>query len=367
MRRSSTAITLVLLVLSIAVAADQKTDFQQAYQSYKQYMDVNDRQLALGAAADAYKLGSRVYEKNNVNTAKLAINYATLLNDARQYKKAKKVLNGKLEIMEEAYGNDGGDLVSLLIELGRAHLDLSDPATGIGYFERASLILDNNENVLIKGLRNFDIVSILLKRRANVHARPFVQVSHAAYKQVLQSNDIRLGLAAYHMAMFAIRDSHHEDAVDYLNESLNAFESDDGKVGDLERTVRTLLVDILERSDKSEDATEHCLALGEKQEWRSLPKLLYMVPPTLDKSLAKEAPTGRVILNFTVNEQGFVRSPRVSSSTAPGLNDAALAVIGQFRYAPRFEGGVAVATSNVNFIINYDFAEQALPGRNAKF
>jgi len=57
MTTSSTAITLVLLGLSFTVAADQKTDFQQAYQSYKQYMDVNDRQLALGAAADAYKLG----------------------------------------------------------------------------------------------------------------------------------------------------------------------------------------------------------------------------------------------------------------------------------------------------------------------
>ena len=367
MTTSSTAVTLILLALSLTVAADQKTDFQQAYRSYKQYMDVNDKQLALGAAADAYKLGSRIYGKSNTNTAKLAINYATLLNDTRQYKKAKKVLKGKLKIMEEAYGSDGGDLVSLLIELGRAHLDLRNPATGIGYFERASSILDDNENVLIKGLRNFDIVSILLKRRANTHTRPFVQTSYASYKEALQSNDVRLGLAAYHMAMFAINDDNHDDAVEYLNESLNAFESDEGEVGDVERTVRTLLVDILERSNKSEDATEQCLAIGERQEWRTPPKPLYMVPPALDKSLAKEPPTGRIVLSFTVDEQGFVRSPRVSSSTAPGLNEAALAAVGQFRYAPRFEDGVPVATSKVNFTVNYDFGETPSAGGKNKF
>lgn len=74
-----------------------------------------------------------------------------------------------------------------------------------------------------------------------------------------------------------------------------------------------------------------------------------------------------MILNFTVDEQGFVRSPKVSSSTAPGLKEAVLAVVGQFRYAPRFEEGMPVATSNVNFIVNYDFADKPSPGGKNKF
>lgn len=241
------------------------------------------------------------------------------------------------------------------------------PTTGIEYFERASMIVEKNESVLFRGTKNFDLVSILLKRRANMHTLPFVQAAYSSYKQVLQSNDIRLGFAAYHMAVLALTDGHHEGAIEYLNESLVAFASDEEKVGDLERTVRTLLVDSLERSGNSEDATEHCLAIGKRQEWRTPPRPLYMVPPTLDKSLAEETPSGRVILNFTVDEQGFVRSPRVSSSTAPGLNEAVLAVVGQFRYAPRFEEGTPVATSNVNFIVNYDFVDKPSPGEKNKF
>jgi hypothetical protein len=50
---SLTLKTLVLLSISITSYADRKTDFHKAYQSYKQYMEINDRQLALGAAADA--------------------------------------------------------------------------------------------------------------------------------------------------------------------------------------------------------------------------------------------------------------------------------------------------------------------------
>lgn len=269
--------------------------------------------------------------------------------------------------MEAAYGDEGGDLVSLLIELGRAHLDPTKPAVAIGHFERASSIVDKDQNVVLKGKKNFDIVSILLTRRASLHARPFIEASHAAYKQVLQANDIRLGLAAYHMAIFALNDKRREDAINYFNESLNAFEFNDGNLGDLERTVRTMLVDSLERIGKSEDATEHCLAIGERQEWRTPPRPLYMAPPVLDKSMAVEAPTGRVVMSFTVDEQGFVRNSRVASSGAPGLNAAALAAMGQFRYAPRFENGAAVATSNVNFIINYDFAGQPAPGRKSNF
>ena len=88
MKTSSTAIALILLSLPVTTLADRKADFQKAYQSYNQYIEANDKPLAKGAAADAYKLGSKVYGKNHVNTAKLAINYATLLNDSRDYKEA---------------------------------------------------------------------------------------------------------------------------------------------------------------------------------------------------------------------------------------------------------------------------------------
>ena len=58
-----------------------------------------------------------------------------------------------------------------------------------------------------------------------------MQAAYSSYKQVLQSNDIRLGFAAYHMAVLALTDGRHEGAIEYLNESLVAFASDEEKVG----------------------------------------------------------------------------------------------------------------------------------------
>ncbi len=72
-----------------------------------------------------------------------------------------------------------------------------------------------------------------------------------------------------------------------------------------------------------------------------------------------ELARGSVItVDFTVDAQGFVIDPRIMSSTAAALNEAALAAISQFRYAPRFVDGGPVATTNVSYTFDFDMARQ---------
>ena len=349
---------LLVLLFHASAFADLKSDFRQAYKSYNQYLEVDDFSLALGSAADAYKLGSKLYGKKHITTAKLAINYASLLNDMGEYKKAAKTLKGKLKVMEKAYGDDAHDLVSLLVEVGRANFDPNKPEKALEHFQRASEILANHQNPIVTGARNFDIVGILLKRRANLHTRPFVEAAYKAYRGTLVDNDVRLGLVNYHMALFAANDGRLIDSIEHLDYALTAFKSDGPQMGSLERTARLMLVDVLERVGNSEQATKHCLAIGQRQEWRQPASPLYLKVPGFKLENAGEAKEGRVTVSFTVDERGFVRNPRVASSTAPGLNEAALAVITDFRYAPRFVDGDPVATAGVDFTMNYDFTAE---------
>lgn len=346
----------IIVLQSASALADLQSEFRQAYSSYNQYLEVDDVPLALGAAADAHKLGSRLYGRNHINTAKLAINYASLLNDTEDYKKAAKTLKGKLEIMEKSYGEDANELVSPLTELGRAHLGDRNPEKAIGYFQRASDILENHENRILSGARNFDIVAILLKRRANQYTRPFVEASYSSYDGLLEENDIRWGLTNYHMAMWSLQDERLADAIDHLNMSLMAFKTSDDQITNMEKNLRLMLIDTLQRAGKSAVATEHCLAIGERENWVANP--LYIKPPNLDLAKAKKPASIEIKLIFTVDEQGFVRKPRIKSSTEPDLNDEALAAVTEFRYAPKFINGSAVSTDDVSFTIAYEAPPQ---------
>jgi len=345
-----------MLFIAPTIIADEKQDFQSAYKAYQQYMKENDTLKATKAAEQAYQLGEKVYGKRSMNVANLAINYAMLLNDARKSKEAKKVLKGKLRSLEKEHGRSSSKLVPLLFELGRTDFDLKGPRDGLRYFNRSAALLEQHEDALYRGKINFDIVSFLLKRRANTHTRKFVEAAHAAYTDALTPEDIRLGLASYHMALWSIADQRYADAGDYLNTSLNAFDAGDDSMGSLERTVRVMLVNVLESLGDSDLATPHLLALGKSQNWVTPVRPLYIQDPNLENS---DELFGDVRLAFAVDLEGFVRHASVESSSEDRLNQTALGIISKARFAPQFVDGEPVSTDDVSYTLYFGSEEVA--------
>ncbi len=357
-------ITLILIVFFLApvVAADKGKDFQLAYRSYQQHIEANNLEQALPAAEDAYNLGSRLYGRKSLNAAKLAINYATLLNDTGEFKRARRVLKGKLKTMEEAYDTDADELVAILMELGRAEFDTRRPEDGLAYFERISAMLDKHENKLYRGMKNWEIVKILLRRQGNAFTRKYVEATHESYTNQLTPSDIRLGLASYHMALWKLADSQFEEAVSYLDASLIAFKTDESQMHELEKTVRMMLVNTLENAEESELATTHCLALGRDQTWKVPAQPLYISMPDFPPELTNTALVAEFTLEFTIDEDGFVRDPGVTSSTHADMDEVVLEAIGKFRYAPRFVEGKPVASEGMNYTFSVDFSRSG--GKN---
>ncbi len=360
---------LIVLFLMSPAFADKKEDFREAYQAYKGYVKAGDTEKAMEMAAESYRLGSKVFGKQNPNTAKLAINYAALLNDAGSFRKAGKVLKGKLKIMEDRYGADATELSSVLIELGRSEFDVDKPDEGLGYFIRASRVLEGHENALHRARKNFDIAMLLSKREGNAHTQEYIEKAHAIYSRELPTNDFRRGLTSYHMGRHALDEQQHEKALEYFNGSLDAFRSDDGKMGDLERTVRIQLIAPLEILQRREEATEHCLALGRAQEWKMPVLPIYRTDPVAPLSAIQAGLTGKVTMTFAVDEKGYVVDPRVARSTQKAFNQAALDMIREFRYAPRFADGKPVLTDGVKYSVRFSPADkkrkERIPGFDA--
>ncbi|MDE0662165.1 MAG: TonB family protein [Gammaproteobacteria bacterium] len=240
----------------------------------------------------------------------------------------------------------------------RARFDPKRPDAALAHFRRASALLAADADVCYRGLKNYDIATELVRRGGTAWSRPFVEAAHAVFSEHLQPYDVRRGLMAYHLGLWTEGDERPDLAVGRFEDALTAFETK-GEMGDLERTVRMRLVDILERTGRSDEATPHCLALGAAEDWRMPPRPLFMTYPRYATEAFEGLSEGQVTLGFTIDEEGFVRDPRVLESTRPSLDEGALAAVGGFRYAPRFVDGASVRTDDVTFTYSFDFASSS--------
>lgn len=350
---------LALGLWATTAIADNKADFDRAYATYNQHVKANETELALTAAKDSLRYGAKVFGKNHVNTANLAINYAKLLNETGDHKQARKALKGKLAILEKRYGDKATNLVPIVIELARA---AKKPDTAFEHLIRAADLSRGYEDNLIEAQKNFDIMVILLGWGGAALTEPFVDRAHEIFSERLQPNDFRLGLISYHKARWSMLKDQHDDTLSYLQSALTALQSTAGEpMGDLERTVRMQLVQTHEKLKQPQVATEHLLLLGENQFWSGLVEPVYKTEAELSRELIKQRLSGYVTLSFTIDEQGFVVKPSVLESTEESLNDAALAMVQHFRYVPRFIDGRAMATDGVKYTASFDSSPASRP------
>jgi protein TonB len=72
------------------------------------------------------------------------------------------------------------------------------------------------------------------------------------------------------------------------------------------------------------------------------PRAVYQEQPRLPATLRRGNVTGRVEVEFTVDVQGRVQNPRVTSSSNPALNEPVIAAIKKWRFDPGTRGGKKV-------------------------
>ena len=362
--KSFTTIALASFLLAHASTgnADDKAEFQHVYQQYKQHMEAKETSKAQDAAEQAYTLGSKLFGKRNVNTANLAVNYAVLLNDAGDYRQSRRVLRGKLAVLEDHYGTDAIELVPALVQLGRMKFDPQRPREALEHFSRASWLAGNHESKLYRAEQCFDIARDLLQRGGIRFAEQYIQSAHAIYAEELQENDLRRGLSSFHMAMWAAGRQQFEKAAEHFNGSLVAFQTDDDPMRQMESTIRQRLVETYENMEQPELATEHCLALGARQPWSQPPRPIYRARPVFSEEAIDDELSGEVALEFTIDERGFVRNAAITQSSEKALNDVAITMIRKYRYAPRFEEGRPVATDGVEYVATLSAEARSRPG-----
>jgi protein TonB len=101
------------------------------------------------------------------------------------------------------------------------------------------------------------------------------------------------------------------------------------------------------------------VSAGEMASGISAPSPVKRESPAYPRGAQKRGIEGWVLLEYTVDENGDVTSPRVIDSSPPGVFDsAALEALMEWKYAPAKMGATAVATPGLRIKLTFALRSQ---------
>lgn len=349
--------------LADATSKAEAEQFKAAYAAYQQHSGQGNHEEALPHARTAYEIGQRNYADDHPNRAALAYNYGlTLLEVGQHEAQARDLLQEAVKRYEKLYGKDSAELIPVLMDMGRASAEYFNAARQKRYFNRALKLAGKHygkKSVRYGRLCTNAGISILESSRSP-DARRYLEDGYRVLAADLGESHPLTGYAAFYLAKYEMAARNYVDAEPLLTTALATFESPEAPSNSMEMYTHAFLVEIYEETGQSDKATAHCQAIGrmtpvdDTQDYVPLFKRAPKYPiGALERGLE-----GSVIVQFTVDQEGIVRDPRVVKTEGrQGFNDAAIAAARRFRYAPRFQEGQPVETPNVLHRITFELVD----------
>ena len=348
------ALLTAALILASSCYGDPRAEFDTEYSQYVTYTDSQQWQLALESAEKAYVLGKVIFGEKSINTGNLALNYGRLLNILDLHKEAKPALLAARKILENSSQTERANLIDVYFELGIATYDPEHTRPGLAHFRKA-VKLSASENDLARARINLSIglyVAARLDRQGNAEA--FLGSAYLTYLDTVGPTDVRTSLASFQLGRYSLAKRNYKKAKKHLQLSVDAFE-ENPENRKLELMARAFIIEALEELGESEAATEHCRAIGIKAPLDQTAKYvpLYKKPPIYPAKALRRGQSGWVIVELTVDENGFTRDHQIVESSSTVFNSASITAAETFRYAPRFVNGLAVTTPSVRNKITF--------------
>ena len=367
------AATLCCLFAGLApLQADELTEnFNAAYSAYQQLSAQGDFPASLEHARSAYESGLQLFADEPETLAYLGYNYAANLLMVGRATEAEIALETTVEIYELAFGEEAEELIRVLMDLGTASATRPDSGRSRKAYKRAFKLAKTHygkESIdYAKLLTEAAVVLLDDRSETTRRARAFRQLSAGAYlddafrivEPVATSNPALFGQITFHIGASALAWGSYERAVHWLQISLSTHPDPNRPQNAIETATHAWLVRAYEELEMQDEATRHCQAVGRMAPARDNQNYqpLFQVEANMPPGPAILTRKGAVVVEFTVDSEGIVQNPRVLEELGDrGFAQAALYAIGQFRYAPRFENGLAVDTHGVRhrFSFAYD-------------
>lgn len=344
---------LSLSVLSTMSFAEQASNAQAVFNdAYQNYLNaVKTKENMQQAAEQAYTLGKAIYGDNSDNTANLAINYAKSINGY-----GKKWIEKRFSLYQQAYtisvnnhGNKSLETVDSLVGMA----NFAPSAQKADYYLDQVIAIANTENkpkfLADMKLEAATILANKFSYEKYREAKNYLEEADEYYQANLPKNSVEQIKADFLMASFAEGRKRYDQAIERLNRVVKVFDESLNYDHTAELTAHSRLIGLYEKQGKSDEATKHCIAIAKMVPWKESQEQtpLYRVEPKYPKNKARFSKDGSVVMEFEVNESGFVKNLQVLSSEGGlAFEKSAVEALEQWRYAPKFEHGKAVAATS---------------------
>jgi len=336
------------------------SQFNKAIIGSREAADKRDYRNALEHSSVSLKLAEEALTDKPKQLAALIYNHGVLLYRAGQYEEAIQPLKQALSHYEDLYGKEGSELLPLISHLalasGRAHQPSSKK-----YFKRGRKLTK-----LLHGSPSIEYANLLIREGVTLS---FYISRQQGKKALIKGREMAVelegessklaGWASFNIGKLELSKRDWDASSEHLLNALSSFEEPDKPSNQIELSTHAFLVQAFSEQDEQELATRHCLAIGrmtpysEDQDY--LP--IYKEQPKYPTSALRAGKSGWSIVEFDVDEQGFVHDPRVVQKSSATFDRTSITAASSFRYAPAFKNGKPVATKNVQNKIIYSIAD----------
>ena len=334
--------------------ADPNAEFARVFKAYQEAMEASRHIEAVFHAEKARELGEEIYADDAKVIATLAFNHGYALAMFGASRPAQRVLKETRKLMSRAYGPDSVQVFRVEMSLLNTVSPDVSQGEGKGQLTRVLKMARRHhaeDSELMAELKLNGGMRVWWDRRApdllNEAAETFARLGKTD----------REARAKFWIGKIHLERNRFRETVESMTPVLHLLPDDDS----VALMARAHMIEAYEELGESDRATEHCLAIGQTVPWNGTAEYqpLFKRVPTYPRSALVRNTEGTVLLEFAVDEMGFVRDPVVVESKAvPALTGvdsrivgdfetAAIEAASKFRYAPKFVDGQAVAVEGV--------------------
>ncbi|TRX54970.1 energy transducer TonB [Thalassomonas sp. M1454] len=330
---------------------EYKKLFKQAYGAYKQSLDQGDAGITYQYAKESYQFGCKAYGEHNINCANLGLNYLSHMksNDTDSPKVGEIVM----PVLKKKYGAKSIDVIDFMI-LSASKYPSNNKEQAIDIISTALEYLNDAEvEPVLKANIELSAGKALLKFNSNKAV--ILKNSYNDLSAKLHPDDGRLLEHRFWAAKYWMTTPKKSLAIELFEKNIQLYESIENYTHPYELVSRAHLVALYEHKKQSDEATRHCIAIGEIRPWddnqEQIP--LFRIAPTYPINAARNHKEGWVQLSFNIDENGMVREPKVLKSSSKIFRKSSLNALKQWRYAPKFENGKAVEATGLTVQLDY--------------
>ncbi len=338
---------LILLTLTSVPSAQAGIgELDAAFNAFREASAAGEDDRAVQHARTAWKESLEIPELLLPIRAVLAVNFSdtTLLGDSNEatIKEANAALQYMIKLISKERGAADASLASFYERLGH----FEQPKTGS---------IDTGLKILkgAHGTNSIQVADYLLRVGQNLgqvpndHRQKWINEAKTVYESLLKGagGDVtdttnQLAVANYTLGALQLQNNQLDDAAAVLLLALDGMKTDDSTGTQI--ATHTMLVRIREQQSRRDEATPHCLAVAQLRTFDPNRGPLYATALIYPKEAMAKKLTGEVTVNFTVDQRGFVKAEQVTGKGNKAFDEAALAAIRTWRYAPRMQDGAPV-------------------------